>query len=120
MPRTERSARNGRAPKDGHQPRQIRQDTECPVVALGWMFALRNSDVRAKGSPADVPDNRPLSGAFASWIGQAGDPAPARDLFAALLPVRERVFGPAHLDSQAVQDELAIWTGKADSGHSTA
>lgn len=71
-------------------------------------------------TPAVVPDNRPLSGAFASWIGQAGDPAPAWDLFAALLPVRERVFGPAHLDSQAVQDELAIWTGKADSGHSTA
>jgi hypothetical protein len=44
----------------------------------------------------------------------AGDPAAARDLFAALLPVRERVLGPDHPRTQAARHELTRWTGMAD------
>jgi hypothetical protein len=40
-----------------------------------------------------------------------GGPAAARDLFAALLPVRERVLGPEHPATLAVRSNLAGWTG---------
>ena len=42
-------------------------------------------------------------GYLASWTGEAGDPAAARDQFAALLPVRERVLGPEHPDTLAAR-----------------
>ena len=45
--------------------------------------------------------------------GQAGDPAAARDQFAALLPVAERVLGPEHPDTLAARASLAYWTGQA-------
>jgi hypothetical protein len=32
---------------------------------------------------------------LALWTGQAGDAAGARDQYAALLPIRERVLGPS-------------------------
>jgi Tetratricopeptide repeat len=50
---------------------------------------------------------------FAHWTGMAGDPAAARDLFAALLPIRDRVSGPEHLDTLNDRFELARWTGEA-------
>ena len=50
---------------------------------------------------------------FAHWTGMAGNPAAARDLFAALLPVRERVSGPEHPATLDDQQELARWTGEA-------
>jgi len=40
-------------------------------------------------------------------IGKAGDAATARDQFAALLPVAERVFGPEHPDTLAARANLA-------------
>ena len=43
-------------------------------------------------------------------IGQAGDPAAARDQFASLLPVRERVSGPDDPDTLATREELAYLT----------
>ena len=42
------------------------------------------------------PDTLPARGNLARWTGEAGDAAGARDQFAALLPVRERVLGPEH------------------------
>src|SRR6516165_1940349 len=42
-----------------------------------------------------------------------GDAAAARDQFAALLPVRERVQGPEHPDTLAARNQLARWTGEA-------
>jgi len=42
-----------------------------------------------------------------------GDAAAARDQYAALLPVRERVSGPEHPDTLADRHELARWTGEA-------
>jgi hypothetical protein len=41
------------------------------------------------------------------------DLAAARDQYAALLPVRERVLGPEHPDSLQARHELAHWTGQA-------
>jgi hypothetical protein len=48
------------------------------------------------------------------WTGKAGDAAGARDQFAALLPIRERVLGPEHLETLIARSNLANWTGKAD------
>jgi TIR domain-containing protein/tetratricopeptide repeat protein len=39
--------------------------------------------------------------------------AEARDRYAALLAVREKLSGPEHPDTLAVQDDLARWTGEA-------
>jgi hypothetical protein len=49
---------------------------------------------------------------LAYWTGQAGDAAAARDQFAALLPVRERVLGPDHNDTLATRSNLAYLTGQ--------
>ena len=45
--------------------------------------------------------------------GVAGDAAAARDQYAALLPVRERVLGPEHPDTLSTRANLAYWTGEA-------
>jgi hypothetical protein len=52
-------------------------------------------------------------GGLARWTGEAGDPAAARDQFAALLPDRERVLGPDHPVTLTTRGGLAYWTGKA-------
>ena len=50
---------------------------------------------------------------LARWTGEAGDAAGARDQFAALLPIRERVLGPEHPDTLTTRSNLAAWTGRA-------
>jgi hypothetical protein len=57
---------------------------------------------------------------LARWTGEAGDPAAARDQYAALLPVDEWVLGPEHPETLAHRHELARWTGRADGTPSTA
>ena len=49
---------------------------------------------------------------LASWTGRAGDAVAARDQFAALLPVRERVLGPEHPNTLTTRSNLAYWTAK--------
>ena len=63
-------------------------------------------------------DTLAARGQLARWTGQAGDPAAARDLFAGLLPVRERVLGPEHPDTLTARHGLATWT--ADAGDPAA
>lgn len=46
-------------------------------------------------------------------IGQAGDAAAARDRFAALVPVAERVLGPEHPDTLTNRHNLANFSGYA-------
>jgi Tetratricopeptide repeat len=67
----------------------------------------------SSGSP--VPSTRTLNvrGNLASWTGRAGDAAAARDQFAALLPVRERVSGAEHPDTLTARGNLAYYTGEA-------
>ena len=62
------------------------RDLRRKVVARGWL-ALRT--------------------------GEAGDAAAARDQFAALLPVLQRVYGPEHPDTLGGRRHLADWTGTA-------
>jgi hypothetical protein len=50
---------------------------------------------------------------LAHWTGRVKDAAGARDQFAALLPVVERVFGPEHPDTLIARANLARWTGEA-------
>ena len=46
-----------------------------------------------------------------------GDAAAARDQYAALLPVRERVLGAEHPDTLTARANLAYWARQAgDSG----
>jgi hypothetical protein len=44
---------------------------------------------------------------------EAGDAAAARDQYAALLPVFERVFGAEHPDALTARANLAAWIGQA-------
>ena len=62
---------------------------------------------------AEHPDTLTVHADLGYWTGRAGDPAGARDQFAALLPVRERVSGAEHLDTLAARANLAGWTGRA-------
>jgi Tetratricopeptide repeat len=65
---------------------------------------------------AEHRDTLNARASLAYWAGKAGDPAAARDQFAALLPVRERVSGPEHPDTLIARANLAYWTGKAERG----
>ena len=47
------------------------------------------------------------------YTGQAGDPAAARDQYAALCLSEERVLGPEHPDTLEPPRQLASWTGQA-------
>jgi hypothetical protein len=51
---------------------------------------------------------------LAFWTGRAGDAAWARDQYAALLPIRERVSGPEHPGTLDARANLAGWTGDAE------
>ena len=62
---------------------------------------------------AEHPDTLAARGNLAHWTGAAGDAAAARDQYAALLPVRERVSGAEHPDTLAARGNLAHWTGEA-------
>ena len=52
-------------------------------------------------------------GNLAYWTGAAGDAAGARDQYAALLPIRERVLGAEHPATLTARANLARWTGAA-------
>ena len=63
-------------------------------------------------SGAEHPDILTVRASLARWTGEAGDPAGARDQFAALLPALERVSGPEHPATLDARDGLAYWGGK--------
>src|ERR1700740_620221 len=48
-----------------------------------------------------------------TWSGEGGDAAGARDQYAALVPVYERVSGRQHPDTLPARERLAKWTAKA-------
>ncbi|MFI6541574.1 tetratricopeptide repeat protein [Nonomuraea sp. NPDC050547] len=60
------------------------------------------------------PDTLTDRGNLAFWTGQAGDAAAAREGFAELLPIRERVHGPEHPDTLTDRANLAYWTAETD------
>jgi hypothetical protein len=71
--------------------------------------AYKQGDTHGPEDPAALIARHEL----AHWTGQAGDAVAARDQFAALLPVYERVLGPDHHDTLAARSNLAYWTGQA-------
>ena len=62
---------------------------------------------------AEHPATLGARAGLARSTGEAGDAAAARDQYAALLPVRERVLGPEHPDTLTTRANLAYWTGRA-------
>ena len=64
---------------------------------------------------AEHPDTLAARHELARWTGEAGDAAGARDQFAALLPVRERVLGAEHPDTLTDRTDLAYWIRQAES-----
>jgi hypothetical protein len=46
-------------------------------------------------------------------VGEAGDPAGARDLYAELLPLYERILGAGHRQTHTVRHDLDRWTRRA-------
>ncbi len=68
-------------------------------------------EARETGLGADHPDTLFARADLAFWIGQAEDPARARDQFAALVPVNARVLGAEHPETLAARSNLARWTG---------
>ena len=59
------------------------------------------------------PDTLTAYGNLARWTGEAGDAAGARDEYAQLLPIAERILGPEHPDTLTTRTNLARWTGEA-------
>ena len=59
------------------------------------------------------PDSLAARNNLTFWTGRAGDAAGARDQFAVLLPIRERVLGPEHPDTLTTRANLAYYTGRA-------
>ena len=62
---------------------------------------------------AEHPSTLAARATLAFWAGEAGDPAAARDQYAALLPVMERVSGAEHPSTLTARANLARWTGQA-------
>jgi hypothetical protein len=63
------------------------------------------------GYGPEHPDILTTRAGLARWTGEAGDAAGARDQFAALLPIEERVLGPEHPDTLTTRAGLARWIG---------
>ena len=68
---------------------------------------------RSGSSARRTPDTLIARRSLARWTGEAGDAAGARDQFAVLLPIQERVLGPAHPSTLIARRSLARWTGEA-------
>ena len=68
---------------------------------------------RAQSLGLDDPGTLTARAGTAYWTGMAGDATGARDQYAALLPIRERVLGPEDPDTLTTRHNLARWTGEA-------
>jgi Tetratricopeptide repeat len=78
------------------------------------MFALIADAYRdSQDYGPEHPDTLSARHNLAYWTGEAGDAAGARDQFAALLPVRERVLGAEHRSTLVTRNQLARRTGEA-------
>ena len=61
-------------------------------------------------SAPEHPDTLATRPNLARLTGEAGNAAGARDQYAALLPIQERVLGAEHPDTLAARSNLAYWT----------
>ena len=65
-------------------------------------------------SGAEHPRTLADRASLAHWTGAAGNPAAARDQYAGLLPVLERILGAGHPDTLTARRNLAYWTRQAE------
>ena len=84
-----------------------------PNRAVANRAVSANGDAGTHSADPEHPGALITRSELAYSVGQAGDAAGARDEFAALLPVAERVLGPEHPDTLAARASLAYWTGQA-------
>ncbi|MFD0480453.1 hypothetical protein ACFQ0B_79240 [Nonomuraea thailandensis] len=61
---------------------------------------------------AEHPETLTARYDLATWTGEAGDAAAARDQLTALLPTVERVQGAEHPNTLNTRHEIARWTGR--------
>ena len=64
-------------------------------------------------SGSEHPDTLRARANLAYWTGEAGNAAEAREQYAALLPIIERVLGPEHPNTLDAGANLAFFTGEA-------
>ena len=75
--------------------------------------AAANGDMSTYAAGPEHPGALATRSELAYSAGQAGDAAAARNQFAALLPVAERVLGPEHPDTLVNRHNLANFAGYA-------
>jgi hypothetical protein len=75
-----------------------------------------DGDASSYAAGPDHPGALATRSELAYSAGQAGDAAAARDQFATLLPMAERVLGPEHPDTLTNRHNLANFTGYAGDG----
>lgn len=106
-------------PDEVAAPRQPQIPTEVVSLPLGTAPAPGDSTQRQPAANATPAADPAVAAELAEWhqmaerVGGAGNPAAARDQYAALLRVRERVLGPEHPDTLSTRHNLASWTGEA-------
>ena len=105
-----RSGSRASWPRGANSPtRPGRRETRTPHGISSPRYCLSPN---ARLGP-EHPDTLAARASLAYWIGQAGDAVAARDRFAALLPVAERILGPEHPDTLVNRHNLANFTGYA-------
>ena len=93
-PRADPRRRPPRHPDRPRQPRPL--DRGGGGCGRGPRPVRRPAARPRAGLRPRPPDTLTTRANLACWTGEAGDAAGARDQYAALLPVRERVLGPDH------------------------
>ncbi|BEL05652.1 hypothetical protein Q0Z83_038430 [Actinoplanes sichuanensis] len=95
-------------------------DTDDPTTWPIWQTLaphttdlLREATTQPETSDETLLDVCGLTQKTARYLGEAGLHQNARDLFAELLPIRERVQGVEHPDTLDTRHNLARWTGVA-------
>lgn len=82
------------------------------VVVAGFTALLQESTVPVGGwEPLQSPTLY-FRNKHVCWIGMAGDPEAARDLYAELIPDSASVHGPRHGNTIQARIEHARWTGE--------
>ena len=109
----------------------VTADQMTADMARAWRQAAAGLVEAAVPADPDLPHTWPLCAALlpharavlpggssgmariVNYVGASGSYATARDQYAALLAVREKVFGAEHPDTLTARANLAFWTGQA-------
>jgi len=93
--------------------REIQAALPAEKLSVSNHAVFSNGDVSSYAAGPEHPGALATRSELAYSAGQAGDAAAARDQFAALLPVAERVLGPEHPDTLINRHTLANFAGYA-------